>query len=200
MNNRLTSFIIRRFLPFLRYEYLRELEAYLRKEVTGFPTVIPPEPFSDRQQLEAYRRALGQTIISGICYRMYGLKKETDRIYRIFHLLQTCSSGEATADLREYAESLGVSVNRDFSNGIELAVLHFLDGNISLLRQIEELHSIKKRKSYRILPPMKDALPFPMITEKEREKEKEGCRQYLSRILSQKGMTDVCVISCCDQP
>ena len=43
---------------------------------------------------------------------------------------------------------------------------------------------------------MKDALPFPMITEKEREKEKEGCRQYLSRILSQKGMTDVCVISC----
>ena len=196
MNNRLTSFIIRRFLPFLRYEYLRELEAYLRKEVTGFPTVIPPEPFSDRQQLEAYRRALGQTIISGICYRMYGLKKETDRIYRIFHLLQTCSSGEATADLREYAESLGVSVNRDFSNGIELAVLHFLDGNISLLRQIEELHSIKKRKSYRILPPMKDALPFPMITEKEREKEKEGCRQYLSRILSQKGMTDVCVISC----
>ena len=106
MNNRLTSFIIRRFLPFLRYEYLRELEAYLRKEVTGFPTVIPPEPFSDRQQLEAYRRALGQTIISGICYRMYGLKKETDRIYRIFHLLQTCSSGEATADLREYAESL----------------------------------------------------------------------------------------------
>ena len=47
-------------------------------------------------------------------------------------------------------------------------VLHFLDGNISLLRQIEELHSIKKRKSYRILPPMKDALPFPMITEKER--------------------------------
>ena len=117
MNNRLTSVIIRRFLPFLRYEYLRELEAY--------------------------RRALGQTIISGICYRMYGLKKETDRIYRIFHLLQTCSSGEATADLREYAESLGVSVNRDFSNGIELAVLHFLDGNISLLRQIEELHSIK---------------------------------------------------------
>ena len=75
MNNRLTSFIIRRFLPFLRYEYLRELEAYLRKEVTGFPTVIPPEPFSDRQQLEAYRRALGQTIISGICYRMYGLKR-----------------------------------------------------------------------------------------------------------------------------
>ena len=106
MNNRLTSFIIRRFLPFLRYEYLRELEAYLRKEVTGFPTVIPPEPFSDRQQLEAYRRALGQTIISGICYRMYGLKKETDRIYRIFHLLQTCSSGEATADLREYAECI----------------------------------------------------------------------------------------------
>ena len=151
MNNRLTSFIIRRFLPFLRYEYLRELEAYLRKEVTGFPTVIPPEPFSDRQQLEAYRRALGQTIISGICYRMYGLKKETDRIYRIFHLLQTCSSGEATADLREYAESLGVSVNRDFSNGIELAVLHFLDGNISLLRQIEELHSIKKRKSITLI-------------------------------------------------
>ena len=30
--------------------------------------------------------------ISGICYRMYGLKQGTDRIYRIFHLLQTCSS------------------------------------------------------------------------------------------------------------
>lgn len=196
MNNRLTSFIIREFLPSLRYEYLRELEAYLRKEVTDFPTVIPPEPFSDHRQLEAYRGALGQTIISGICYRMYGVKKETDRIYRIFRLLQTCSSGEATVDLREYAESLGVSVDRDFSNGIELAVLHFLAGNINLLRQIEELHSIKKGKSYRILPPISDALPFPIITEEEREKEKEGCRQYLSRILSEKGMTDVCVINC----
>ncbi len=34
---------------------------------------------------------------------------------------------------------------------------------------------------------MKDALPFPMITEKEREKEKEGCRQYLSRIFVAEG-------------
>lgn len=152
MNNRLTSFIIRRFLPFLRYEYLRELEAYLRKEVTGFPTVIPPEPFSDRQQLEAYRRALGKLLFPAFVTGCTALKGDGQDL-PYFPPLQTCSSGEATADLREYAESLGVSVNRDFSNGIELAVLHFLDGNISLLRQIEELHSIKKRKSYRILPP-----------------------------------------------
>ena len=66
-----------------------------------------------------------------------------------------------TADLREYAESLGVSVNRDFSNGIELAVLHFLDGNISLLRQIEELHSIKKEEIVSYSSPHERCASFP---------------------------------------
>lgn len=196
MNNRLTTFIIRELMPSLRYDYLRELEAYLRKEVTDFPVLDPPAPSSDHQQIERYRDVFGQTIISCICYRMHGTKKETARIYRIFRLLQTCSSQVATADLREYAESLGVSVDRTFDNGIELSVLHFLAGHVNLLRQIEELHSIKKGKSYWILPPMRDALPFAILTEEEREKEKEGCRQYLSKILQEKGMTDVCFINC----
>lgn len=196
MNNRLTTFIIRELMTSLRYEYLRKLEAFLRKEVTHFPAITPPAPPSDREQMETYRGALGQAIISGICYRMYGLKKETERIYRIFQLLQTCSSCEATADLREYAASLGISIDEDFSNGIELAVLHFLTGHMNLLRQIEELHSIKKGKSYWILPPMRDALPFSLLPDEEREKEKEGCRQYLAQILQEKGMTDVCVINC----
>lgn len=196
MNNRLTTFIIRKLIPSLRHEYLRELEERFKKEVTNFPAITSPESASDRNQLDLYREILGNTIIAGICYHTYGLKKETAKLCRIFQLMQTCSTGEATADLREYAESLGISIARDFANGIELAVLHFLGGNINLLRQIEELHAIKKVKSYWILPPMRDVLPPGMLTEEEREKEKEASRQYLSQILKEKGMTDVCVIKC----
>lgn len=171
MNNRLTSFIIRRFLPFLRYEYLRELEAYLRKEVTGFPTVIPPEPFSDRQQLEAYRRALRQTIISGICYRMYGLKKETDRIYRIFHLcrravpvklLRICGNTPNRWAFPS-TEIFPMELNSPFC--IFWTAISACSGRLrNCIPLKEEIVSYSS--------PMKDALPFPMITEKERRRKR----------------------------
>lgn len=196
MTNRLTIFIIRDLMPSLRYEYLKELEDYLRENVSDFPSIKNPDDPFDHNQLQEYRAALGQAIISGISYHTYGIKEEINRVRRIFQLLRTCSSDEATSDLREYAKSLGVLVTRAFNNGTELAVLHFLAGHIHLLRQIEDLYSIKKGKSYQILPPMKDSLPFGILPEQEREKEKEKCRQYLSRILMEKGMTDVCVINC----
>lgn len=196
MINRLSIFIIRDLMPSLRYGYLRELEEYLRKEVTNFPEVKKPENLSNHRQLGKYRGDLGQTIISGISYRTYGTREEMDRILRIFQLLQTCSSSEATSDLREYANSFGIAVTRPFDNGTELAVLHFLEGHLHLLRQIDDLFSIKKGKSYQILPPMRGVLPFAIISDEEREREKEKCRQYLSGVLLKKGMTDVCVINC----
>ncbi len=190
------EFIKRNLLPSLSFDFLVDLHKLCCLTVGDFckQDIARPDSPENKQEVEQYKRNLANAINACINYHGFGIEKERNDLNSKLLLLQVCSADDASCDLRDYAESIGLTIDRKPVNGVEVALAHLLAGHIDLLKQVKQLFDIKKSKSYFILPPSPDFLTFPIAAECDQSKQIKECVKYLNGILQKKGINPVCGI------
>lgn len=189
------SFISRNLFPRVRCEYLQEFADFVYARIDRLEVIPAPADESESAE-KAYKAALKDKLIRAVINSEYGCPDGVSKVNAALQLLEVCGSHEATDDLRIYAEAQKKQITRPFNCPLELAMLHLLAGNFSLLRQIEELHRIKKSKSYRVLPSDDNTFPFPLLDKESIEKRIKHEEKQISQVFHTKGMTEICHIQC----
>ena len=184
-------FITRDLLPHTRCEYLFEFASYPRKQLPSIPEIAAPKS-SSREDAEEFRESLHKILIQTLEYKDFGQSSGLGIITNFFKLLHGCSQDEAAVDLRDYAESQGVTPQRPCDNSVEFALLLGMAGEWALLRTVAQLSELKKGKSYQILMPDTSSFTLPLLSEEQQRTALKREEVLLSGLFQNKKMTSAC--------